>query len=138
MPNLPSGLPEQIDDNEDLVRFLTSSGHYNSSIVKPSAFLPSPNGNETSVSRHSRKPAKRLWEIGLTAAGARTLHGAAFFKARDVRRYQLEVIADEPPDRHAAIRNWPLNTDPILQKAQHKELALLLSRTSSKPLLYEG
>ncbi len=137
MPKLPSGLPEQIEDNEDLVRFLTSSGHFNRIVVKPSAFLPNPNGNETSVSRHGRKPSKRLREIGLLAAGERTLHGAAFLKALDVRKIQLDVIADEPPDRHAAIRNWPLESDPVLQKARQKERALLLVAASSAPFLFE-
>lgn len=39
---LPSGLPEQIDDDEDLARFLVQGNQFNATSVKPSAFLPSP------------------------------------------------------------------------------------------------
>lgn len=135
MPNLPSGLPEQIADDEDLARFLVSSGQYNTIGVKPSAFLPSPNDNETSVFRFGPKPLKELWKIGDKAATGRNLHGAAILKAGDVRDVSLGVFASEPPPRHAAIRNWPLNNDPVLQKAQQKELALLLASAAGEPLL---
>jgi hypothetical protein len=42
MTMLPSGLPERVSDNEDLSRFLTQSGQFNSLGAKPAAFLPSP------------------------------------------------------------------------------------------------
>ena len=66
---LPSGLPEHIDDDEDLARFLVQSNQFNSTSVKPSAFLPNRQDLETSVSRHGREPLARLWELGLAAAG---------------------------------------------------------------------
>jgi hypothetical protein len=45
-----------------------------------------------------------------------------------VREAQLEVTADEPPPRHAAIRGWPFSeADPELQKARQKELAALIA-----------
>jgi len=136
MGNLPSGLPEEIADDEDLARFLTSSRQFNSTIVSPAAFLPSPKSQETSVSRHGSEPSKRLWKIGTEAAGERSLHGAAIFKARDVRAAKLEVFADEPPPRHAAIRQWPfLENDPDEQKAQQKEQALMLASAAGKPFL---
>ena len=105
MGMLPSGLPEHIGDEEDLARFLTQSHQFNATMAKPSAFLPGPKDRETSVSRHGREPLERLWEIGLAAAGTRKLYGAAILKARAVRAAQLEVLADEPPPRHAAIRD---------------------------------
>jgi hypothetical protein len=137
---LPSGLSEHIADEEDLARFLTQSSHYNTVMVKPSAFLPnkSSEGNyETSVSRHGREPNDRLRAIGQVVAGnSRRLHGAALFKAQIVRSAQLEVLADEPPDRHAVIRGWPLDDDPELQKAKQKERAVAIaSFTEFLPLM---
>lgn len=135
---LSSGLPEHIDGGEDLARFLTQRNQFNTKIVKPSAFLPNPKDRETSVSRHGRDPIEDLWELGRKAAGDRKLYGAAVFKAQTVRDIQLEVVADEPPPRHAVIRDWPwIENDPELQKAKQKELALKLSSTAGSPLLCE-
>jgi hypothetical protein len=58
----------------------------------------------------------------------RNLYGAAIFNARAVRSAHLEVVADEPPPRHAAIRGWPwIEGDPELQKAAQKERATLIA-----------
>ena len=136
MGMLPSGLPERIGDEEDLARFLTQSSHFNATMAKPAAFLPNPDGRETSVSRHGCEPLDRLWSIGLVAAGGRKLYGAAIFKARAVRSAQLEVLADEPPPRHAAIRGWPwIEADPELQKAKQKELAILIASAAGPSIL---
>jgi hypothetical protein len=136
MAKLPSGLPEQIADDEDLARFLTQSSHYNSTMVKPAAFLPNPKDRETSVSRHGAAPVERLWELGLAAAGTRTLHGAAIFKAKAVHDARLEVAPDEPPERHAVIRGWPwIDSDPEFQKARQKESAAVLAGAAGKPFM---
>lgn len=136
MPHLPSGLPERVDDAEDIARFLTQSSHYSSKGVKPSAFLPRPRDREVSVSRHGRHPQEGLWRLGEVAAGSRTLHGAAIFKARAARDEGQDVRADEPPVRHALISNWPVvEHDPQLQKARRKELAIQLSRAAGLPFL---
>jgi hypothetical protein len=48
--------------------------------------------------------------------------------AGEVRAAGLDVIADEPPLRHAAIRNWPwVGDDPDEQRAKQKELAILIA-----------
>jgi hypothetical protein len=128
MTKLPSGLDDVIADDEPLARFLTQSNQFNTLMAKPAAFLPSLSDRETSVSRHGGDPLESLWKIGLDVAGDRKLYGAAIFKARDVRTAQLEVFADEPPPRHAAIRNWPwIENDPELQKAAQKERAALIA-----------
>lgn len=133
---LPSGLSDHVDDNESLARFLLQSNQFNAVMVKPAALLPNPKDRETSVSRHGREPLACLWEIGLAAAGTRTLYGAAIFKAHVVRNAQLEVMADEPPPRHAVIQGWPwIESDPELQKAKQKELAVLVARAAGPPLL---
>jgi hypothetical protein len=134
---LASGLPELVDDDEDLARFLTSSSHFNAQMAKPAAFLPSMSDRETSVFRHGAEPSDRLWAIGKEhAAQNRTLHGAAIVKAHDVRAVPLEIVADEPPARHAAVRGWPwLDDDPDLRKAQQKERAALVA---SKAVLHRA
>jgi hypothetical protein len=125
-------LPELISDEEDLARFLTQSNQFNSIMAKPAAFMPSPSSRETSVSRHGPEPIDQLWSMGLFAAGARNLYGAAIFKARAVRKAQLEVLADEPPPHHAVIRGWPwIEQDPELQKAKQKEQAALIASAAS-------
>ena len=129
---LASGLPELVAHDEDLARFLTSSSQFNAQGPKPLAFLPSANHRETSVFRHGSEPRDALWAIGEEhVAKTRTLHGAAIVTAGDVRAAQLEVIAAEPPPRHAAITGWPrLVDDPELQKAQQKERALKVASTA--------
>jgi hypothetical protein len=126
---LASGLPDIVADDEDLARFLTSSSQFNFRMAKPAAFLRSASDRETSVFRHGAEPFRELWAIGEQhVANNRTLHAAAIVKARDVRVALLDVIADEPPLLHAAIRGWPwLDNDPDLQKAQQKERALLVA-----------
>jgi hypothetical protein len=129
MATLPSGLDEIVAEDEDLARYLTSSSQFNAIMVKPAAFLPSPKDHETSVFRHGNEPRDRLWAIGSEhAAGGRNLHGAAICKAFHVRATQLEIIAGEPPLRHAAIRGWPFSeADAELQKAKQKELAAIIA-----------
>jgi hypothetical protein len=126
---LASGLLDIVADVEDLARFLTSSSQFNSQMAKPSVFLPTPSDRETSVFRHGSEPRDVLWTIGDEHAGRnRTLHGAAIIKTSDVRSALLQVIASEPPPRHASITGWPwLDNDPELQKAQQKERAVLIA-----------
>jgi hypothetical protein len=130
MEILPSGLPDIVVDEEDLARFITSSGQYNSKGAKPSSFMPAIEDHETSVFRHNGEPQEELWAIAEEhSAQGRTIHGAAFIKARNVRAIRLDVVSAEPPPKHAAIRNWPwTEPDPDLRKAEHKELAILLAR----------
>ena len=137
---LPSGLPEHVGDEEDLARFLTSSGHYNASAVRPSAFLPNPKNGETSVFRHGREPIGELREMGQREVGMeRRAHGAAIVKAKVVRSAALEVRAGEPPPRHADIIGWPwTNDDPEIGKARQKELAALIAQKAGEPVRFDG
>jgi hypothetical protein len=132
MAKLPSGLPEHVADDEDLARFLTSSGHYNSTFIKHAAFMPNPKDGETSVFRHGANPVKELWKIGNANITNCTVHGAAIIKAKDVRRIKLTVFSHEPPPRHAAIRDWPVDNDPDIQKARRKELAMQLASVAAR------
>jgi hypothetical protein len=127
---LPSGLPDDVANEEPLARFLTSSGHFNASVVKPSAFLPNPNDGKTSVFRHDAEPRDSLEAIGRNkVAQDRSLHGAAIITAAEVRAATLEVTAAEPPPRHADIEGWPwLQNDREFGKAKSKEMALVLAQ----------
>ena len=127
---LPSGLPEAVADEEDLARLLRSSGHFSSTVVKASAFLPAKDGM-TSVIRHGAQPRQELWKLAALYLGPEVkFHGAAICKASSIRQQHLDVLAAEPPPRHANIVNWPLNADVELQKAQQKELALAIAAVS--------
>ena len=130
MVMLPSGLANVVADDEDLARFLTSSRQFNTVMVKPSAFLPSPKDGATSVFRHGTHPLESLWQLAIQyVLGDRTLHGVAVFKARHVRSASLEVAAQEPPPRHANIVGWLWSsTDPELERAEQKERALLIAQ----------
>jgi hypothetical protein len=127
---LPSGLAENVDDEEDLTRFLTSSSQFNAVMVKPAVFLPNPKNGETSVFRHGSFPRALLWQIAKEQVRAdRTLHGAAIVKAKHVRSALLDVVAQEPPPRHANIVGWPSpTTDPDLGKAARRERALVIAQ----------
>lgn len=134
----PSGLPEHVADGEDLARFLTSSGHYNATAVRPAAFMPSPKNGETSIFRHGPVPMEDLKSIAQAAVGVeRKIHGAAIVKAKDVREATLEVHSSEPPPRHANIVGWEwLREDPDFGKARQKELAALIAQKAGAPLRF--
>lgn len=133
MSTLPSGLPVAVADDEPLARFLKSSSWYNTFGAKPVAFLPNSNNGETSVFRHGETPEEPLWAIGqsIVSGSSRNIHGVAFVAAGDVRSETLGVTAKEPPERHANIDNWPVDTDPVLQKAKQIEIAICLAEKSA-------
>lgn len=128
---LPSGLPERVEDDEDLARFLKSASHFNASGAKPSAFLPPPDVAETSVFRHGPVPSEVLWEIGRQNIEAgRNVHAAAIVTAGAIRAVHMDVVAAEPPPRHANITGWASAQDPDLAKAHRKEQAALIAQRS--------
>lgn len=127
---LPSGLVDIVEDEEDLARFLTSSRQFNAVMVKPSAFLPNPKDGKKSVFRQGSLPRESLWQIwNEYVTGAGTLHGAAIVKTKHVRSALLDVVAEEPPPRHANIVGWPWSqSDPDMGKAEQIERATLIAQ----------
>lgn len=135
---LLSGLPEAVADEEDLARFLTARGHFNSTMVRPAAFLPNPADRKKSVCRHGREPLAGLWLLAREYLPVETkLYGAGICSAGDVRASKLQVEASEPPRRHADILGFPTNEDPDLQKAAERERAIQLASKCGPPILYE-
>ncbi|WP_294232198.1 hypothetical protein [Prosthecobacter sp.] len=124
MRMLPSGLPDHVSDPECVSRFLTSSSQFNSTMVKPAAFLPHPVHRNSSVFRIGEDPEqlRKVWQE--TTSGERQLKAVAIVNVSEVRRAQLDVVAEEPPPKHANIEGWPwVESDPELQKARQKDLA---------------
>ena len=123
---MPSGLPVIVDDTEDLARFLNSSKQFNAEKVRASAFFPSSRDGQTSVFRHGIEPRTPLWQLASDyVVTDRTLYGAAIVKARHIRAAGLDVVAEEPPPRHANIIGWASSqSDPELARAELRQRAV--------------
>jgi hypothetical protein len=129
---LPSGFPEHVADDEPLARFLTSDSQFSRQVAKPSGFMPGPTDGNTSVFRQAAEPVQALWDKADREIGQeRRAKAAALLTAAHVRQATLDVVASEPPPRHADITSWPeVADDPDATRAQRKDLALLLARAS--------
>jgi len=129
MSLLPSGLDEHVEDTESLSRFLPSSSWIAKSTgrVKNPAFLPAPD-DDTSVYRVTGLHDIEIWKIAndhfIDASGTpHKHHGAALVQAVEVRKAEIDAIAQEGPPRHANLRGWPKINDADLQKAKRKVIA---------------
>lgn len=129
MSELPSGLPVPVADDEEVARSLTSSSHVTASTgrIKHNAYLPAPD-DDTSVFRCSGLSVEALH--ALIPEERRTRHGAAIVIAEAIRSAGVDVLAHEPPPRHANIRSWPLHPDPDEQKARRKEVAAVMAEAA--------
>jgi hypothetical protein len=126
---LPSGLPAQVADAELLARFVFSDSHVNrSGIVKKGAFMPAPEQSALSVTRVDGLLAEDMEHYATQARGTRPSEakGYAALKAGNVRAEGFQVVADEPPPRHAHIQHFPQGKDDQIEKAQ--ALALRVER----------
>ncbi len=113
---LPSGLPADVADNEDLARFIYQSNQCNSTGAKPAAFLPPSNG-QLSVARHPATPLEALKKLAASYRTDKNAYGGAMITVKLVRKQNLDVEAIEPPARHANIIGWPTHNDPDEQKS---------------------
>lgn len=134
MSTLPSGLPEEVGDEEILVRFAFSRSRDLWLVspperLKPPALYPDKRYTplETSVFRHSGQPEEELLRLAAKNFPDREVKGAGAFKVSDLRRLSqsdpLEVKADEKAPngpRHANIIGWKSTSDPKNQKADWK------------------
>jgi hypothetical protein len=136
---LPSGLPDLVGDSESLSRFLRQTNLFSreKGIAKAAAFLPdpAPDCRNTSVFRIGDEP-ELLRSTWTREAPGQPLRGVALFTADCVRRVGLDVIAEEPPLRHANLEGWPWkDSDAELQKAAQKECALQIASQTTLVLL---
>ncbi len=129
---LPSGLPESIDDGEEVIRYLTSSNDFNGQVVRPHAFQPTSQGKK-SVVRRSGSPLSSIWEWPREFLPNTRIHGAAVLLAARVRAAGLDVTASEPPPRHANIVGWPVSDSGAgIRKAESLQAQQLLASASSR------
>lgn len=103
-----------IQDQEDLCRYIFSSNHVSATKVKYAAFLPDKNG-ETSVFRISGCTENEIWDIGINHVAklsGRILKARGDFAASHVRKSSLDVISETSRhDLHANLVNWPTERD---------------------------
>lgn len=119
-----------MEANETIARFVRSSSWVAKSKgrIKYPAFLPAPD-NDTSVFRTKDLLGEALWKIACDEVGP--CHGAALVVVAVVRENRLDVVAHEPPLRHANIRGWPQMQDPELQKSKRQERAIAIAESAS-------
>ncbi|GAB5561214.1 MAG: hypothetical protein SynsKO_28610 [Synoicihabitans sp.] len=89
--------------------------------------MPAPD-NDTSVFRTYGLSEVQLSDLLKVHRSAN--HGAAIVQVAEIRKEALDVIADEPPERHANIRGWPTSDDPFEQKARRKEVAICIAEAA--------
>lgn len=133
---LTSGLPELVDDKEDLCRFINQSSDLSRVGAKARAFMPSKKHGNTSVFRVSREASdNEILESYAHVGSNRDIKAASFVLASAVRSAKLEVEAEEPPPRHANLEGWPTNEDDLDdQKARQKDIANVLASNAKTRL----
>ncbi len=102
--------PEALKDVEQISRFACERSYYRPSDMsaKEKAFALDRDG-EVSVFRIDDLAHLELWRIADEACQARGKPAIASLElaAASVRELGLTLAIDEPPVRHAAIRQWP-------------------------------
>lgn len=132
---LPSGLPEVVDNDEFISRFLTQSNHYSQAFVKPVAFMPNSKNLRLSVVRHDANPVSESERIAREDFCLPKAYGVAVVLAEDVRLEELEFDANDMPHRHADVINWPwIASDPEWSKAAQKLKAIALAQKAARIL----
>ena len=125
---------EPPDPAELLSRFLTQSGKFTRDRVKPTAFLPGPDGT-TSTFRTHGLTTDEIWALGesrVAAPRGRRLYGRGDVRVSSVVATGLTVNPDDDPPRHAGIVGWPDGKDARLSLAQRlAACAALRLRASS-------
>ena len=109
--------------SEILSRFVLYRKHVRiDNSIRPTAFMPDRNG-ETSVFRTSEMSANNIWNIGREVAIRRgkPLIGRADIITGVVVSNGLQIVPQEPPEKHANIIGWSS------EKSKQKEVALILA-----------
>lgn len=128
-----------VPPGEKLTRFIRYGSHFSieADRVKPDAFLPHKRSIDVSVFRISalndseELSKNEIWEIGREHVQTedRPIKARADLLASNVYDSNLEVIPDEPPERHANIRPLPVDNSPTNRKTR-RALATKLANLS--------
>jgi hypothetical protein len=130
---LPSGLPEIVANEEPISRFLTSRNHYNTTVVKPSAFIPNPKDGCLSVARHNAEPIEESERMAREDFNLPKASGVAQLAALAFRKEGLDFRADDTPQRHADVIGWPWREDdPEYGKSERKMIAAALAQQAQR------
>lgn len=128
-----------VPPGEKLTRFIRYGSHFSTGTnrVKPDAFLPHKKSVDISVFRVSglngsqELSENEIWEIGREHVQTedRRIKARADLLASSVYDSNLEVVPDEPPERHANIRHLPTDNSPANRKTR-RALATKLANLS--------
>jgi hypothetical protein len=133
---LPSGLPDIVGDDEPISRFLTSRNHYNTTAVKPPAFIPNPKDGCLSVARHDAEPIQESERMAKEDFNLPKAAGVARLPALAFRKEGLDFRADDTPPLHADAIGWPWRKDdPEYGKSERKLIAAALAQDAQR-LMY--
>ena len=135
-----------VSPGETLTRFIRYNSHFSvvTNRVKPDAFLPHKKSIEVSVFRISELndceelSENEVWEIGreYVQTEERPIKARADLSATIVYENNLEVVSDEPPQRHANITPLPIEKSPTDRKAR-RAIATKLAGASKLVVLAE-
>ncbi len=135
-----------VSQGETLTRFIRYNSHFSvvTNRVKPDAFLPHKKSIEVSVFRISglndckELSENEVWETGreYVQTEDRPIKARADLSAAIVYENNLEVVSDEPPQRHANITPFPIEKSPTDRKAR-RAIATKLANASKLVVLPE-
>ena len=131
---------------ETLTRFIRYNSHFSvvTNRVKPDAFLPHRKRIDVSVFRISglndsaELSKNEVWEIGreYVQTEERPIKARADLLAAIVYQNNLEVVPDEPPQKHANITPFPAENSPTDRKTR-RSIATKLANASKLVVLPE-
>lgn len=134
---LTSGLPENVENDEPISRFLTSRNHYNTTAVKPPAFIPNPKDGCLSVARHNATPIEESERMAKEDFNLPKAAGVARLPALAFRKEGLDFRADDTPPRHADVIDWPWRQDdPEYGKSERKLIAAALAQQAQRVMFH--
>ncbi len=136
-----------VSPGEILTRFIRYNSHFSvvTNRVKPDAFLPHRKRVDVSVFRISglndsaELSKNEVWEIGreYVQTEERPIKARTDLLAAIVYDNNLEVVSDEPPQRHANIMPFPAENSPTDRKAR-RAIAIKLADASKLIVLPEN
>lgn len=133
-------LPDRVDQQERLTRFLKTKRHFKRAALRVAkeAFMPKTGETELSVFRTSNLSDDEVWEIGesIIRNTERTVYGGANLIAVSVLGLGLGLRADKEPSRHASITGFPVEKyerQDIANELAAASVLVLKSRYSLSP-----